>query len=158
MGAGTVLRDSWRIPMDKEIPINPLMPPGAQAELLTAFGGGPTLERRPASLSAVAEDAKPAGSPIASLPKCVVAKLPVAEHLPSASLTSSQEMYRPSTIGGCVLRQQHSLGASLLSWPALSVSLPPLSSVRATPRTCVTAAHVAGPIASMCTRSQSCNI
>lgn len=111
------------------------MPPGAQAELLTAFGGGPTLERNTASLSAVAEDAEPAGLPIARLPKGVGAKHPVAEHLPSASLTSSQEMYRPSTIGGSVLHRQHSLGASLLSWPALSAPLPPLSSVRPTPRT-----------------------
>lgn len=103
------------------------------AELLTAFGGASKLERKTASLCAVAEDAEPAGLASARLPKGSAPIHPVAEHLPSASLTSTQEMLgdRPCTavpIGGSMLHRQQSLGASILSWPAASAPLPLLSS------------------------------
>lgn len=110
-----------------------LLPRIMQAELLTAFGGGPMHERKAASISAVAEDAGTAGLASKRLSNGGGPIHPVAEHLPSSSLTSTPEMYRPSTIGGSVLQRQQSLGASVLSWPAVSAPLPPLSSVRCTP-------------------------
>lgn len=128
--------DSWAAVVADERALMTAMPSITQAELLTAFGGAPKLERKAVSLSAVAEDAEPAGLRASALPPDGYGPIhPVAEHPPSASLTSAQEMYRPCTavpIGGSVLHRQHSLGASILAWPAASAPLQPLSSVRAT--------------------------
>ena len=94
-----------------------------QAELLAAFGGGPLkLERRTPHLSAVAEEAEQAGSAEAPNFKDYGPVQPVAEHPPSSSLVSTQDVVSPHATGASVIRQ-HSLTASVLSLPAATAPL-----------------------------------
>ena len=113
------------------MPLLTLMSRMAQAELLTAFGGCPPLERKAALLGAVEEDAEPADLASARLPNGNGPIHPVAEHHPASSLTSTQDLYLPGAATqapGASRPRQQALGASILAWP--SASTPHLSPVR----------------------------